>query len=114
MRNNSFLLTIGLSLLFLLSLVASAQSSKLTELESGWRMASATTVTDDAAVSRGDFDDSKWYPIRRMPATVLQVLEENGVYKNLYYGMNLTTPGDLWKQDWWSRTAFTAPASQQV
>ena len=59
MRNNSFLLTTGLSLLFLLSLVASAQSSNLTELESGWRMASATTVTDDAAVSRAEFDDSK-------------------------------------------------------
>jgi exo-1,4-beta-D-glucosaminidase len=49
-----------------------------------------------------------------MPATVLQVLQDNGVYKDLYFGMNLTTPGDLWKQDWWYRTAFTAPAGQQT
>ena len=49
-----------------------------------------------------------------MPATVLQILEENGVYKNLYYGMNLATPGDLWKQDWWYRTTFVAPPGREV
>ena len=49
-----------------------------------------------------------------MPATVLQILQENGVYKNLYYGMNLATPGDLWKQDWWYRTTFTAPPGREV
>lgn len=114
MRNNSLLLTTGLSLLLILPVVASVQSSNLMELESGRRMAYANTVGDDAAVSHADFDDSKWYLIRRMPATVLQVLEDNGVYKNLYYGMNLTTPGDLWKQEWWYRTTFTAPAGQQV
>ncbi len=114
MRNNSFLLAAGLSFLVILPIAASAQSSNLTELQSGWRMASATTISDEAAVSHADFDDSKWYPIRRMPATVLQVLEDNGVYKDLYYGMNLMTPGELWKQDWWYRTTFTAPAGQQV
>ena len=69
---------------------------------------------DEAAISTSAFDDSKWYPIQRMPATVLQVLEDNGVYKDLYYGMNLTKPGDLWKQDWWYRTTFTVPAGQQA
>ena len=49
-----------------------------------------------------------------MPATVLQILQENGVYKNLYFGMNLATPGDLWKQDWWYRTTFTAPPGRDV
>jgi exo-1,4-beta-D-glucosaminidase len=46
-----------------------------------------------------------------MPATVLQVLEDNGVYKDLYFGMNLasTVPKDLWKHDWWYRTAFEVP-----
>ena len=113
-RNNSLLLATGLSFVTILLLVASAQSSNLMELQSGWRMASAASTGDDAAVSRVGFDDSKWYPIRRMPATVLQVLEDDGVYKNLYYGMNLTAPGDLWKQDWWYRTSFIAPAGQQV
>jgi exo-1,4-beta-D-glucosaminidase len=49
-----------------------------------------------------------------MPATVLQVLEDDSVYKNLYQGMNLVAPGDLWKQDWWYRTIFSAPAGRDV
>ena len=70
-------------------------------------MTSANNVTgDDALVSQSSFDESHWYTAAHMPATVLQILQENGVYKNLYYGMNLATPGDLWKQDWWYRTTF--------
>ena len=87
-----------------------SESSNLTELASGWRMTSAKNVTgNDAAISEPGYDASRWYPVKHMPATVLQILEENGVYKNLYYGMNLATPGDLWKQDWWYRTTFVAP-----
>ena len=28
--------------------------------------------------------------------------------------MNLATPGELWKQDWWYRTTFTAPPGREV
>ena len=85
------------------------------ELEKGWRMTSADRVSaSDESVSQPDFDASGWYEVRHMPATVLEILVENGVYKNLYYGMNLTTPGDLWKKDWWYRTTFTAPAGQEA
>src|SRR5450759_187938 len=47
-----------------------------------------------------------------MPATVLQILQEDGVYPNLYVGKNMleNVPQDLYKQDWWYRTVFTAPA----
>lgn len=105
------------ALLLLLAFIPAfaAQSPNVTELASGWRMVSAQQVSgDDAQVSQPAFDASRWYPVHHMPATVLQVLEDDGVYKNLYYGMNLTTPGDLWKQDWWYRTTFTAPAGRQV
>ena len=92
-----------------------SESSNLTELASGWRMTSAKSVTgNDAAISEPGYDASRWYPVKHMPATVLQILEENGVYKNLYYGMNLATPGDLWKQDWWYRTTFVAPPGREV
>ena len=92
-----------------------SESSNLTELASGWRMTSAKNVTgNDAAISEPGYDASRWYPVKHMPATVLQILEENGVYKNLYYGMNLATPGDLWKQDWWYRTTFVAPPGREV
>ncbi len=72
------------------------ESPNLTELQDGWRMTSAKNVTaDDSLVSQPSFDASQWYTAQHMPATVLQILQENGVYKNLYYGMNLATPGDL-------------------
>ncbi len=93
----------------------SADSPNLMELQTGWRMSSADNISvDDALVSQPTLDVSKWYVVQRMPATVLQILEDNGVYKDLYYGTNLATPKDLWKQDWWYRTTFTAPAGRQV
>jgi exo-1,4-beta-D-glucosaminidase len=91
------------------------KSPNLTELGSGWKITSARNITvDDPLVSQAGFDATHWYAAQHMPATVLQILQENGVYKDLYYGMNLATPGDLWKQDWWYRTTFTAPAGREV
>jgi len=93
----------------------STDSPNLMELQSGWRMTSADNISvDDGLVSHPTLDVSKWYIVQRMPATVLQILEDNGVYKDLYYGTNLATPKDLWKQDWWYRTTFTAPSGRDV
>ena len=86
-----------------------------TELQTGWRMISARNVSArDEEVSKSSFDVSNWYTIPRMPATVLETLVENGVCKDPYFGMNLTqnAPPDLWKQDWWYRTVFDAPPSE--
>ena len=57
-----------------------------------------------------------WHTVRRMPATVLEVLQDDGTYPNLYYGKNLLdeVPQDLYKQDWWYRTSFTAPAGHST
>ena len=51
-----------------------------------------------------------------MPATVLEILQEDGVYPNLYFGKNMAeaVPQDLYKQDWWYRTTFDAPAGHDV
>lgn len=90
-------------------------SPNLTEIAQGWRLASGDQVSgDDAAVSSPEFDASHWYEVHHMPATVLAVLEEDGLYKDLYSGTNLVNPGDLWKKDWWYRTAFTAPQGREV
>ncbi len=81
-------------------------------LADGWTLRSATGLTaDPTAISAAGFDTTGWVPVRRMPATVLQALQDAGVYQNLYYGKNLLTevPQDLYKQDWWYRTTFTAP-----
>ena len=94
---------------------SAASSPNLLELENGWKMASATSVkVSDEQVSGAGFDTSGWYGIPHMPATVLQVLADNGLYKDLYTGTNLTKPGDLWKQDWWYRTTFIAPPGRDA
>lgn len=47
-----------------------------------------------------------------MPATVLDALQQDGTYQNVYDGTNLrdAVPQDLYLQDWWYRTTFDAPA----
>ena len=67
---------------------------------------------DGATVSRADYAAPGWHTVRRMPATVLEALQDDGTYPDLYYGKNLLdeVPQDLYKQDWWYRTTFTAPA----
>jgi exo-1,4-beta-D-glucosaminidase len=85
----------------------------VTELASGWQLASARDVTaPGSTVSSAGYQGKGWHEVRRMPSTVLQTLEDDGTYPNLYYGTNLLTevPQDLYEQDWWYRTTFTAPA----
>src|SRR5512140_2889518 len=90
-------------------------TSNWIELADGWKLASADLVQGpEAAVSTAEFDASHWHPVRHMPATVLQILEDDGAYKDLYFGMNLVSAGNLWKKDWWYRTTFTAPPGRQV
>ena len=87
------------------------------ELAQGWTLKSASGLAaDGAALSEAGYQDTGWIPVRRMPATVLQTLQDAGVYPNLYYGKNLLTevPQDLYKQDWWYRTTFTAPADYRT
>ena len=47
-----------------------------------------------------------------MPATVLEILQEDGVYPDLYVGKNMLekVPQDLYLHDWWYRTSFVAPS----
>jgi exo-1,4-beta-D-glucosaminidase len=50
-----------------------------------------------------------------MPATVLEILQEDGVYPDLYYGLNFKrVPKDLYKQDWWYRTSFQVPSGEHT
>jgi exo-1,4-beta-D-glucosaminidase len=84
------------------------------ELGENWKLASATDAqSEGGAISVAGYQDARWHPIHRMPATVLQILQEDGIYPDLYVGKNLLekVPQDLYKQDWWYRTTFKAPAS---
>src|ERR1700730_9723807 len=83
------------------------------ELAQGWSLVSARNVAAGGAVlSKPDYKAAGWHAIPRMPATILQTLQQDGTYPNLYYGTNLLddVPQDLYKQDWWYRTTFISPA----
>ena len=87
------------------------------ELASGWHLSSARDVkADGSVISTRGFSDETWHRVNRMPATVLQTLEDDGTYPDLYYGTNLLdeVPQDLYQQDWWYRTTFTAPANHST
>jgi exo-1,4-beta-D-glucosaminidase len=96
-------------------LSAPAEKSARIELAENWKLASATEAQlEGAAISVAGYKDAQWHPIHRMPATVLEILQEDGVYPDLYVGKNLLekVPQDLYKQDWWYRTTFQAPAGE--
>jgi len=106
------LLLLGLSVF---PAFAAVEDPTRIELLENWKLASATEASaDGAAISTASYRDSRWHPIHRMPATVLEILQEDGVYPNLYFGKNLLekVPQDLYQQDWWYRTTFKAPDSE--
>lgn len=87
------------------------------ELTGNWELASAQAVNAAGqTISLPDYKTASWHPVAHMPATVLEVLEEDGVYPNLYEGMNLlkSVPQDLYLQDWWYRTTFVAPPGHAI
>jgi exo-1,4-beta-D-glucosaminidase len=100
-----------------LSSSAAAESPRTIELTENWKLTSANNLPPGgAAISLPDYQDTSWHAIRRMPATVLEILEEDGIYPNLYVGKNMVenVPQDLYKQDWWYRTTFEAPSEHAV
>ncbi len=91
---------------------AGSEPPEKLELAQNWKLSPAGGLSaNGAAISLPEYDDSAWYKVHRMPATVLEVLRENNLYPNLYVGKNLVdeVPQDLYKQDWWYRATFTAP-----
>ena len=89
-------------------------TNKRIELGTGWRMISEKNIDEDGInISEVSYDDSRWYKISKLPATVLAVLEENGVYKDLYYGKNFEKVPPLHDQNWWYRLEFKAPAGAE-
>jgi exo-1,4-beta-D-glucosaminidase len=96
---------------------AASEPPRTIELANNWKLTSANDLQlTGAAISLPDYKDADWHTVRRMPATVLEILEEDGVYPNLYVGKNMAenVPQDLYKQDWWYRTTFDAPSDHAV
>ena len=57
--------------LFAAPLATSGQTPAKLELAQNWKLAAAKDVSaDGVALSQPAYDDHKWFPIHRMPATV--------------------------------------------
>jgi exo-1,4-beta-D-glucosaminidase len=100
-----------------LSSATPSESPQTIELAGNWKLTSASNLQlNGSAISLPDYEDAAWHRISRMPATVLEILEEDGVYPNLYVGKNMAenVPQDLYKQDWWYRSTFEAPPEHAV
>jgi exo-1,4-beta-D-glucosaminidase len=85
------------------------------ELDKGWTLAASGRLSALGPEISGPSYQAvapAWHQVSRMPATVLDALQQDGTYQNLYDGTNLrdAVPQDLYLQDWWYRTTFTAPA----
>ena len=86
------------------------------EIAEDWKLISSKDVqADGAAISISNYRDDQWYPVQRIPATVLEIPREDGVYPDLYVGKNLfeKVPQDLYKHDWWYRTTFKTPKNNE-
>ena len=67
------------------ALLADAPKPDRIELAENWKLASSKEVQSEGAlISVTAYKDDRWYPIHRMPATVLEILQEDGVYPDLY------------------------------
>lgn len=96
---------------------ALGQTGHTIELKTGWKLVAADQArAGGAAISEPGYSTAGWRTIEHMPSTVLEALQTDGTYPNLYYGTNLfkEVPQNLWKLKWWYRTTFTAPAGQHV
>ncbi len=96
------------------SLNKSSHINNRVELTENWKLLSSKDeLGDGATISVANYQDNNWYPIHRMPATILEILQEDGVYPDLYFGKNLRekVPQDLYMHDWWYRTTFKASKS---
>ena len=106
-----------------------AESEETTRLilTEGWDVQSSVEIDGRGKlISSGDYVPEKWYETS-VPATVLAVLVENGVYENPYFGMNLRSipgadypifrnfanqpmpEGSPFRVPWWYRTTFQLP-----
>ena len=103
------------TLIFSAQVTAAVNTSFRVELSENWKLISAQQVSEGGeTISLPSYSPEGWYPVHRMPATVLETLQEDGIYPDLYVGMNLDKPKDLYLQDWWYRDSFVAPAGQSV
>ena len=76
-------------------------------LSDGWMIQASSQVSaGPELISMPGFASRHWYPAS-IPSTVLAALVDNGVYRNPYFGKNLSNiPTEPFAKPWWYRTQF--------
>ena len=99
-------------------------------LHDGWRLQTSAKVgLDGARISSPSYHSGDWYAAT-VPSTVVGTLVDDGVYKNVFFGMNLRSlpgmsynigqnfvhlpmdPSSPFAVPWWYRTTFRATAAR--
>lgn len=96
-------------------LFARQMDSESNKLASHWSICSSDSVSaNGAAISSVGFNFTDWYPAEA-PSTVLHVLVQNGVYKNIFLNNNLEKISKApFRTAWWYRTEFSGDFSGQT
>jgi exo-1,4-beta-D-glucosaminidase len=110
--NASKLLAGLFAMLFLLSCSRSPRelSGKIL-LKDNWRIQQSGKISEvpGSVVSGNVIDISGWYPAT-VPSTIMGVLTDDGLYKDLFMGDSLRNIDRLpFEKSWWYRTEFTLP-----
>ena len=118
----------GLVLVAVVAGTSSAQDRRA--LHDGWRLQSSAKVgLDGAKLSSPSYHAGDWYAAT-VPSTVVGALVDAGVFKDVFFGMNLRSlpgmsynigqnfvhlpmdPTSPYAVPWWYRTTFRATAAR--
>ncbi len=80
----------------------------------GWRMVEAPNISSTPELlSSAGYDASRWFHAT-VPGTALTTLVDRGVYPDPRVGLNnMAIPERLARQDYWYRTEFTLPRTEE-
>lgn len=96
--------------IFLLCLAVVCQANQVPFLS--WNLINSVDLpaaVSGVEISKSTFSVSSWYNIT-VPSTIMASLQENGVYSDPYYSLNLLDiPREQFSFPWWYRSTFTLP-----
>lgn len=108
MKNIKYLALIALALLLVACANAETKNTGSVRLSGNWQIqSSAKAGTDGKVISGTGFSVKEWYDAK-VPSTVMGVLTENGLYKDLFTGTNYRDADRApFDSSWWYRTTFS-------
>jgi len=123
MKNLFSVILLFSGIIFIFSCTRQTDTEEKLFLKDNWAIQSSAEISEyGEEISSTEYEPEEWYPTT-VPATVLAVLVENGVYPDPYYGTNIESiPGYFagrrrempedspFAVPWWYRTEFKLPA----